>query len=52
MNDDLKPDLAGYLGLHGNAIPSRYPLTNVQVITLPVCHDWYAKGKQEISQLQ
>lgn len=52
MNDDLKPDRTRYLGLHGNAILSRYPLNNVQVISLPVCHDWYAKEKQEISQLE
>jgi endonuclease/exonuclease/phosphatase family metal-dependent hydrolase len=52
MSDDLKPDRTRYQGLHGNAILSRYPLTNVQVITLPVCHDWYEKEKQEISQLE
>jgi hypothetical protein len=28
------PELSA-LGRHGDAIPSRYPLTNVQVITLP-----------------
>lgn len=52
MTEDLKPDRSRYQGLHVNAILSRYPLRNVRVISLPVCHDWYADEKQAISQLE
>lgn len=31
------------LGMHGNAILSRYPLHNVSVFRLPVLFDWYYK---------
>jgi endonuclease/exonuclease/phosphatase family metal-dependent hydrolase len=38
--------------MHGNAILSRYPLKNVRVLTLPVCHDWFAQELQAISKLE
>lgn len=52
MDDDLKPDPAKYRGLHGNAILSRYPISDARIYKLPVCHDWYADEKKEISQLE
>ena len=52
MDEDLKPDPAKYRGLHGNAILSRYPISDVRIYKLPVCHDWYADEKKEISQLE
>ncbi|RXH54430.1 endonuclease/exonuclease/phosphatase family protein [Granulicella sibirica] len=52
MTDDLKPDRSKYQGLHVNAILSRYPLRNVRVISLPVCHDWFAAEQEEISKLE
>jgi endonuclease/exonuclease/phosphatase family metal-dependent hydrolase len=52
MQEELKPNQARYLGLHGNAILSRYPLENVHIVRLPVCHDWYQTEKTAISQLE
>jgi endonuclease/exonuclease/phosphatase family metal-dependent hydrolase len=52
MQAELKPDPARYLGLHGNAILSRYPLQNPRMYRLPVCHDWFRTEKAEISALE
>lgn len=52
MRDDLAPDRARYLGLHGNAILSRYPIQNARIVRLPVCYDWYAGEKKAISKLE
>lgn len=52
MQEELKADPARYLGLHGNAILSRYPLQNVRIVRLPVCHDWYKTEKAEVSKLE
>ncbi|HTW67597.1 MAG TPA: endonuclease/exonuclease/phosphatase family protein [Bryobacteraceae bacterium] len=52
IREELKPDPARYRGLHGNAILSRYPIENVRIIRLPVCHDWYQAEKAEISKLE
>ncbi len=52
MQEELKPDPSRYLGLHGNAILSRYPIQNARIIRLPVCHDWYATEKVAISRLE
>ena len=52
MTEDLKPDRNRYQGMHGNAILSRYPLQNVRVLSLPVCHDWFSQEMQAISQLE
>jgi len=52
MDVDLKPEPAKYRGLHGNAILSRYPISDARIYKLPVCHDWYADEKKEISQLE
>jgi endonuclease/exonuclease/phosphatase family metal-dependent hydrolase len=45
-------DKARYLGLHGTAILSRYPIRKASLRPLPVCYDWYANEKKEISQLE
>jgi endonuclease/exonuclease/phosphatase family metal-dependent hydrolase len=52
MQDELKPDPARYLGLHGNAILSRYPIENARILRLPVCYDWYTGEKAAISKLE
>ena len=52
MTEDLKPDRERYQGMHGNAILSRYPLQNVRVLSLPVCHDWFTQELQAISKLE
>lgn len=52
MREDLKPEADRYLGLHGNAILSRYPIQNARIFRLPVCHDWYKTEKGAISRLE
>ena len=52
MQEELTPDPARYLGLHGSAILSRYPIQNARIFRLPVCHDWYNTEKAEISKLE
>lgn len=52
MREDLKPDPARYLGLHGSAILSRYPIQNARIFRLPVCHDWFKTERGEISKLE
>jgi endonuclease/exonuclease/phosphatase family metal-dependent hydrolase len=52
MREELKPDPSRYLGLHGNAILSRYPIRNARVVRLPICHDWYGAEKADISKLE
>src|SRR5262249_15221316 len=44
---DSPADPLRYLGLHGNAILSRYPLQNVRCVPFPVQgYDWYADEKR------
>src|SRR5215469_7531727 len=45
-------DKSRYLGMHGTAVLSRYPIRNATLRPLPVCYDWYVKEKQEISKLE
>lgn len=52
LREDLMPDRQRYLGLHGSAILSRYPITNARILRLPVCHDWYNTERAEISKLE
>jgi endonuclease/exonuclease/phosphatase family metal-dependent hydrolase len=52
MREELRPDQARYLGLHGNAVLSRYPMANARIFRLPVCHDWYSTEKTAISKLE
>lgn len=43
----MKPDPARYKGLHGSAILSRYPLSNVRLIPFQFQgHDWYRDEKK------
>ena len=41
-----------YRGLHGNAILSRYPIGNVRIVRLPVCHDWFQGELDDISHIE
>jgi endonuclease/exonuclease/phosphatase family metal-dependent hydrolase len=52
IREELKPDPTRYLGLHGNAILSRYPIQRARIVRLPVCHDWYTAEKAAISKLE
>jgi exonuclease III len=46
-------DKSRTLGLHGNAILSRYPLKNVRLFRfVNQGHDWYADEKQKVSKLE
>jgi endonuclease/exonuclease/phosphatase family metal-dependent hydrolase len=46
----MKPDPSRYLGLHGTAILSRYPLSDVRLIPFQFQgHDWYADEKKRAS---
>lgn len=46
----MKPDPSRYLGLHGTAILSRYPLSDVKLMPFECKgHDWYADEKKRAS---
>jgi endonuclease/exonuclease/phosphatase family metal-dependent hydrolase len=45
-------DPARYLGMHGTAVLSRYPIRKATLRPLPVCYDWYASEKKAISKLE
>jgi endonuclease/exonuclease/phosphatase family metal-dependent hydrolase len=46
------PDKSRYLGLHGTAVLSRYPILKATIQPLPVCYDWFLGEKKEISKLE
>lgn len=52
MQEELHVDPARYLGLHGSAILSRYPIERSRIVRLPVCHDWFDAEQAEISALE
>lgn len=52
LREELKPDPDRYLGLHGSAILSRYPIQNARIFRFPACHDWYKTERAEISKLE
>ncbi len=52
MREELRPDPDRYLGLHGSAILSHYPIANARIFRLPVCHDWFGTERAEISKLE
>ena len=45
-------DKSRYLGMHGTAVLSRYPIRKATLRPLPVCYDWYASEKKAISKLE
>jgi endonuclease/exonuclease/phosphatase family metal-dependent hydrolase len=45
-------DKSRYLGMHGTAVLSRYPVRKAALRPLPVCYDWYASEKKEVSKLE
>jgi len=45
-------DKTRYLGMHGTAVLSRYPILKASIHSFTVCHDWYADEKKEISKLE
>jgi endonuclease/exonuclease/phosphatase family metal-dependent hydrolase len=52
IQKSFEPDKERYLGLHGTAVLSRYPIRSAKVQPLPVCYDWYNGEKKEISKLE
>jgi endonuclease/exonuclease/phosphatase family metal-dependent hydrolase len=52
LQEDLRVDHERFLGLHGTAILSRYPLRNVRIFRLPVCYDWYGEEVKETAKLE
>jgi len=45
-------DKSKYLGMHGTAVLSRYPITKATLHPLPVCYDWFGGEKKAISALE
>jgi len=45
-------DKSRYLGMHGTAVLSRYPIRKATLRPLPVCYDWYTGEKKAISKLE
>jgi len=45
-------DKSRYLGMHGTAVLSRYPIRKATLRPLAVCYDWYAGEKKAISKLE
>ena len=45
-------DKSRYLGMHGTAVLSRYPIRKATLRPLPVCYDWYASEKKAVSKLE
>jgi endonuclease/exonuclease/phosphatase family metal-dependent hydrolase len=52
LQQDLHVERERYLGLHGTAILSRYPIQNARILRLPVCYDWYGKEAKEAAKLE
>ena len=52
IQKSFQPDKSRYLGLHGTAVLSRYPVLSATVRPLPVCYDWFLGEKKEISKLE
>jgi endonuclease/exonuclease/phosphatase family metal-dependent hydrolase len=52
IQKSFEPDKSRYLGMHGSAVLSRYPIRKASIRTLPVCYDWFLGEKKEISKLE
>jgi endonuclease/exonuclease/phosphatase family metal-dependent hydrolase len=52
IQKSFEPDKSRYLGLHGTAVLSRYPIRKATIRPLPVCYDWFLGEKKEISKLE
>lgn len=49
---EIQVDQSRYLGMHGTAVLSRYPIRNAQVLRLPLVYDWYAREKKSVSPIE
>ena len=52
LEGELKSDPARYKGLHGSAILSRYPIANITLQRLPVCHDWFNDEIKSVTKIE
>ena len=52
LESELKADPRRYKGLHGSAILSRYPISNVRLERLPVCHDWFQGEIASVAKIE
>ncbi|HKM66359.1 MAG TPA: endonuclease/exonuclease/phosphatase family protein [Candidatus Acidoferrum sp.] len=52
IQKSFAPDKKRYLGMHGTAVLSRYPIRKATIQTLPMCYDWFLNEKKEISKLE
>jgi endonuclease/exonuclease/phosphatase family metal-dependent hydrolase len=52
IQKSFEVDKSRYLGMHGTAVLSRYPVRKAVLRPLPVCYDWYASEKKEVSKLE
>jgi endonuclease/exonuclease/phosphatase family metal-dependent hydrolase len=52
IQKSFEPDKTRYLGLHGTAVLSRYPIRKATIRSLPVCYDWFLGEKKAISKLE
>ena len=52
LEEKLQADPKRYKGLHGSAILSRYPISNVRVMRLPVCYDWFGKEVESVAKVE
>jgi endonuclease/exonuclease/phosphatase family metal-dependent hydrolase len=52
LQQDLQVDRERYLGLHGTAILSRYPIRRARIVRLPACYDWYGQETKEAAKLE
>jgi endonuclease/exonuclease/phosphatase family metal-dependent hydrolase len=52
FTNEIAVDQSRYLGMHGTAILSRYPIRNARILPLPVVHDWYSHEKNDISPIE
>jgi len=41
-----------YLGLHGSAILTKYPILSARVIRLPNCYGWYVEEARKLSSIE
>jgi len=52
IQKSFEVDKSRYLGMHGTAVLSRYPIRKATIKSLPVCYDWFLGEKKEISKLE
>lgn len=52
IQKSFQPDKSRYLGMHGTAVLSRYPIRKATIKSLPVCYDWFLGEKKEVSKLE